>query len=357
MKIEAEKIYTLTDDTYSLIFNQGVKRYGSLVRRDTYYTKWCEDIVPTSTKIEDTIVPLIDISNVNRSGTLYFDKHAEFPRFQLDSSDFKRCIKVDKADYIVLETNQFNSNNIFTREGYLFSMNQQYLFIHKEDLDYYKTNIDKFIPKFQSFVSNFNWAEGNYWKTEFQSVKLIYSGTLVFYLAKDECLIKYYKGEYNKPFILTEDLISMINDSLPIPTKEELISIQDMLASPDDDTVRLGIKILSSYDVEKWKLSILTLLIFNDRWLNLGIQNTVTTKKLVKSLDFRYTYTVENTEWFSKYSRLSWYDDVSKDTSQDDRDFCKEIITSTYVDYLNNVWSRYAGDKFDIRPDVEIKAK
>ena len=44
--------------------------------------------------------------------TLYFSKSSEFPRFKLQGSEYKRCIKLDKADCVVvggLTGNQDNS--------------------------------------------------------------------------------------------------------------------------------------------------------------------------------------------------------------------------------------------------------
>ena len=34
--------------------------------------------------------------------TLFFDKSATFPRYKLEGSGYKRCIKIDKADFIVV---------------------------------------------------------------------------------------------------------------------------------------------------------------------------------------------------------------------------------------------------------------
>ena len=36
------------------------------------------------------------------SGVLFFDKSATFPRYKLAESNYKRCIKVEKADFIVI---------------------------------------------------------------------------------------------------------------------------------------------------------------------------------------------------------------------------------------------------------------
>ena len=42
-------------------------------------------------------------ASLKKGSTLYFGKTSKFPRFKLAStSDYKRCIKLDKADFVVL---------------------------------------------------------------------------------------------------------------------------------------------------------------------------------------------------------------------------------------------------------------
>lgn len=45
---------------------------------------------------------IIKKENINQSATLYFDKACTFPRYKLQDTNFKRCVKLDKADYIVI---------------------------------------------------------------------------------------------------------------------------------------------------------------------------------------------------------------------------------------------------------------
>ena len=39
---------------------------------------------------------------IEAPATLYFDKSATFPRYKLEGTEFKRCIKKDKADAIIV---------------------------------------------------------------------------------------------------------------------------------------------------------------------------------------------------------------------------------------------------------------
>ena len=48
------------------------------------------------TKIKSLISPIQD------GQTLFFGKTSDFPRFKLSESTLKRCIKIDKADLVII---------------------------------------------------------------------------------------------------------------------------------------------------------------------------------------------------------------------------------------------------------------
>lgn len=43
-----------------------------------------------------------NFGKLTEGATLYFDKSATFPRYKLEGSGFKRCIKKEKADFIIV---------------------------------------------------------------------------------------------------------------------------------------------------------------------------------------------------------------------------------------------------------------
>lgn len=66
-------------------------------QHDEYYIK-SSDLrnITTNTKFE---------INIPTNSTLYFTKSSKIPRVQLQNTELKRCIKKEKADYLVINPN------------------------------------------------------------------------------------------------------------------------------------------------------------------------------------------------------------------------------------------------------------
>ena len=48
------------------------------------------------------LIKKIEYSELTKDATLYFSKSSNFPRLKLENTGFKRCIKLDKADFVVI---------------------------------------------------------------------------------------------------------------------------------------------------------------------------------------------------------------------------------------------------------------
>ena len=68
-------------------------------------------------------------------------------------------------------------------------------------------------------------------------------------------LARYALGSYNLPYITDNNLDKVICDMCPEPTYEEILSLIDMLDSEDASVVQLGVKMLTGFNVEKYKLT------------------------------------------------------------------------------------------------------
>lgn len=74
-------------------------------------------------------------------------------------------------------------------------------------------------------------------------------------------MAKYLDGQYTKPFVTDVQLDKIICEMCPEPTYEEFNSVLDMLNSEDASVVQLGVKMLTGYNVEKYKLSMRLILL------------------------------------------------------------------------------------------------
>ena len=209
------------------------------------------------------LYPKQDLSNIdnlrvktlNPESTLYFDAGSGFPRFKLGLTDNKRCIKVPKADYIVV------SGSVD------YSVTQEHYVVMKDDVDYFVIDKDTWDTWFAGSLANFITQLEPYHKFAGQ-LQILYDGRIQSYDTKCLYLAKYANGEYTVPFITDNDLDKICCNMCPEPTYDEFKSIIDMLNSDDASVVQLGVKMLAGYNVDKYKLSFRMILCTRRNWFD-----------------------------------------------------------------------------------------
>lgn len=260
-------IYIPNKTTYPnrwISIKEEINKYGFLSRFRTscgneYITKG------TLQKVSDNVNQnLIKKEDVNLSSTLYFDKSCTFPRYKLEGTNFKRCIKIDKADYIIIPKNfkywNFNTSN------YKYKIEEEkriYLF----GQDAYDLIPDK---------SEFNIEL-------FEQTDYVYTDTRdIGYLVHNILNV------YNKPFILEEDLDRLISEThLEKLDADTVNSIYEMMSSKDADSVELGCKLLSSFNVfDKSLTTSLLLFLTQDNWFCNKGSKSVAFKSMLQSLHY-----------------------------------------------------------------------
>lgn len=241
-----------------------------------YVPSWWYDVISRG-----YIYPKLDISNVktnkvttlNPDSTLFFDKGSGFPRFKLGLTNNKRCIKLAKADYVVVSG---EANYKTTTDEYVIleddDSNERLYFIKYEDWKiYFNDRLDIFVANLRG-LHDFT-----------PNVKVLYKGCLQSFEKDSIYLAKYALGEYTLPYITDNDLDKICCNMCPDPTYEEFLSIIDMLNSDDASVVQLGIKMLAGYNIEKYKLSFRLILCTRKNWFNWS-RNLVACKQLIETL-------------------------------------------------------------------------
>lgn len=241
-----------------------INKYGFLSR---FRTSYGNEYITKGTlqKVSDNVNQnLIKKEDVNLSSTLYFDKSCTFPRYKLEGTNFKRCIKIDKADYIIIPKNfkywNFNTSN------YKYKIEEEkriYLF----GQDAYDIIPDK---------SEFNIEP-------FEQTDYIYADTRdIGYLVHNILNV------YNKPFILEEDLDRLISEThLEKLDADTVNSIYEMMSSKDADSVELGCKLLSSFNIfDKSLTTSLLLFLTQDNWFCNKGSKSVAFKSMLQSLHY-----------------------------------------------------------------------
>lgn len=209
---------------------------------------------------------------------LYFDKSSKFPRFKLELTTYKRCIKPSKADAIVVSGEKYiyrhtsEEYDVFEADNVIIAVPSDLFSKHIKTID----SLSKYLR---------DMGEGDYqnWNKIHSKEKLDWFNdkTIWYY--------KYISGEYTLPLIKDDCLDKLCCKMCPEPTFEELVQISDMLESQDDSTAELGFKMLTGYDIAKYRLSMRVLLVCADI-KHKYIANNVAGKQLLSTLNLSSSY-------------------------------------------------------------------
>ena len=197
------------------------------------------------------------VTTLPEDSVLYFDKSSEFPRMKLQNTKFKRCIKLDKADYIVIG----KSNNTLTKtNAILYEDGNRYIFVRNSDIYAIagNTQIDFVI------------------RARFPNAIRIYSGIITDYYTEDKYKIAYTDGTYTKPFIYDSDLNKAVDKSFDTISDEDLQAVIGLLSSPDVATVNLGLQMLAGFNVSSCPGLINFILHSYPRWKGCYKSTTIT---------------------------------------------------------------------------------
>lgn len=212
-------------------------------------------------------------STLTPNATLYFSASSEFPRFKLTDTGYKRCIKIDKADFIVmgkLKLNQCNNCYLFEDEEYFYLIDYNRMYFHYRS-DQYKVSAFKTNP--EQYIRNHHLYYG-------ATLTLVHHGEICYGQAGSTDVEHIMNGDY-KRIITDKDLDLAINGNFDKLDADTVSSICDMLDSPDKVTKGVGLKILTGYNVQATPLTIRTMLGLRERlgscpeWKSVGVQQVL----------------------------------------------------------------------------------
>lgn len=262
------------------------------------------------------------------SATLYFDKSATFPRYKLEGTEYKRCIKVEKADFIIVD------KSIKPRQTY----SNYYVF---EDKDYvYITET------YQSAYLNQAFNNSGIHPTS------LYSGVVQVYSQKEQILLT----TPPKPLISDEDLNKKIDTTIsPEMTLDDAKQIITMLNSADMSVVDLGLKLLAGFSVSATPFSIKTILLTNKKWVGTNARNSVGVKSLLNSLG------VDRYQAESRFPYNIGYLNDGKIYSEKDLKMGRSLLRLSIENYVSNALSReieiFEGPNVGFKVNISVEEK
>lgn len=266
---------------------------------------------------------VVDKANVNLKSTLYFDKGSSFPRLKLDGTDFKRCIKIDKADCIVIP----KINASFAK----FPGNYKYKIEQNNTVYLLTENLKDDYPCLANLLEPFDGTFGYYYANTKKEIETIYN----------------ILANYNKPLIYETELDSIISKDLEKLDQESIESVYDMLRSKDASSVELGCKLLSSFDVNECNLTTSILLFLTqDSWIINKGSKSVLFKNMLNSINYPdYGYRI--------------IDYVFKDhaaISDKDRTLAKNLVKPWIIQTIEQV-AQFNIEKCPFKINIEVEVE
>lgn len=220
---------------------------------------------------------------LTQNGTLFFGKSSTFPRFKLGDSGFKRCIKVDKADNVVVGSitgTNYGQLEFYEDEEHIYEVSNlraNYIsdrsFRDASKRAAFKLDPIKYVKDHHLFYgANFTPC---------------YQGEITSF-NKDcgEDVVNILNGTY-KNLIMDNEVDKAVNNTFDTITAEDLKGICDMLDSPDQTTQGLGLKMLFGYNVQDTPLTVRTLLGLREKLGNLNEWKGVGVQQVLSSIGWK----------------------------------------------------------------------
>ena len=229
----------------------------------------------------------------NNFSTVYIEKDVVYPRYKLSNTNIKRKLSPTQADVVVI--NEPHLPNLYI---YKLGTEIPHTLLYSESLDrYYFISFypnshynRKMYNDFEQWTSIFNQNDLRQKLIDIlittehfpSDVTIYYEGDVYFTSNSIKDIVSYSKTTYVK------DLDAVVNQSLPQMTDDDFAQIEGMLSSNDDSINELAIKLLSNYDISKYKLRVVMLLnknMGNLRWTK--AKTSVGFKALCRILNYQ----------------------------------------------------------------------
>lgn len=299
-----------------------------------YYYQECDELYGIN---KDDIIELTTtprklkpewFGQLTDSATLYFDKSATFPRYKLEGTDYKRCIKVEKADFIIVDKNTVPEQS--WRSYYVFEDSKNIYITDSYNIRYVSEAFKR---------ANMNPVSK-------------YSNNVCIYKQNSAILLT----TPPKPLISDEDLNKKIDkDVSPVMSYDDAKQIITMLNSADLSVVDLGLKLLAGFSTSATPFSIKTILLTNKKWTGTNARNSVGVKTLLTSLNIdrykaesRFPYNISHLNDGNVYS-------------EDDLKLGRSLLKISVENYMQNALQReieiFEGPNVGFKINITVEEK
>lgn len=247
--------------------------------------------------------------NIPEQSYIYFNSHACFPRYKLQNTSYKRTIKTEKSNYIIIPTFKVY---ITTREYRIWDIGNAFVTISAtiDEMESRAAIREKFNP---------------------ESLELIYTGKIYALSTYNKDIYENVKNNIYKNLICDDDFDKYISKTLSIPTEEDISSIFQMLSATDKASVKLAMELLNTMDITVIPNTVYVLLsMFYDRIKESCDINSVTNKRLFSTVQPKRYSDVSVTA-------MSKLLTDAKFNSESDQKYCTTIMKRLIHNYMTKI--------------------
>ena len=296
----------------------------------------------------NTVLVFDSIENINKlirqkCGTitdksiLYFNTNSKFPRFKLKDSGVKRCIKMEKANQIVV--GEF-SPTFYGHSFRVLEDSEYYYILDGYNYNYYltyardpivKQRVTDFINDPIKFFNDNHLIYGS-------NLKEVYKGEVTFFDERIDGYIEDIINGTNIDLITDNQLDEFINKSYDSITYDDYKSIDDMMSSEDHTIAGLGLKTLIGFNVQKTPCAISLLIGKHQNISYLPEWNHVGVRQMLKSIN----WTDYKFYKFPNLYKVLHTDDIDN-LNDVDKSLCREIIVYNIRKYIDESFNEELG--------------
>lgn len=276
------------------------------------------------------------VTEIKGNSKLFFTKSSSFPRFKLSDTTFSRCIKLEKADYVVIGEDYEYSTLRFTH--FFEGKDTYYVFSGKPFYDWNdRSGYDK-MP-FESWISKYS----NFIFPEIVTVRSLVNN--IYSLKGFNQIFEDIKNNIPHKLITDTMLDCEINKKQDEITPETYKSICELLDSPDIGLREVGLKTLTGLNVNETPIAVRFMIGTRESKLaNLKSFKGVGVQNLLNTIRFR---------GFGNFPERMYY--INPDIGEIVSDKDKALMSHIYVDLVDRKIKDSINKMSDILTKFNIK--
>lgn len=275
-------------------------------------------------------------TEIKGNSKLFFTKSSNFPRFKLSDTTFSRCIKLEKADYVVISKDYeyltFRFTHFFEGKDTYYVFNGNPFYDWDDRSGYNKMPFESWISKYSNFIF-----------PEIVTMRSLVNN--IYFLKGFNQIFEDIKNNIPHKLITDTMLDYEINKKQDEITPETYKSICELLDSPDIGLREVGLKTLTGLNVNETPLAVRIMIgTRGSKLANLKSFKGVGVQNLLNTIRFR---------GFGNFPDQMYY--INPDIGEIVSDKDKALMSYIYIDLVDRKIKDSINKMSDILTKFNIK--